>query len=210
MKPKARDDNLFVQQLGDELILYDMERGKYHQLNGTAALVWKSCDGRRTLTDLTALVRAQRSPEADEEVVFHALQLLSGARLLSGSISERPVTHDRRAFLRKLAAGGTTVALATVCSLAGMAKQVWNQCPGFSGSGREVRWERVPWKAVPRRSRPTHRFIGAQSLAEPSGGVPETVRRQVGFYPVRGDARTSRLRRLSGRRTHRNVRPAAS
>ncbi len=56
MQPQARQDKLLVQEVGDELVVYDQKRHVAHSLNRTAALVWQNCDGQRTVADLAALL----------------------------------------------------------------------------------------------------------------------------------------------------------
>jgi hypothetical protein len=52
--PKARRNKLVIQELPDEVLVYDQERDKAHCLNQTAALVWKQCDGR---TDVPTIAK---------------------------------------------------------------------------------------------------------------------------------------------------------
>jgi len=46
--PQARSEDLVIQDIGDEVLVYDLTRHKAHCLNRTAALVWRKCDGTRT------------------------------------------------------------------------------------------------------------------------------------------------------------------
>ena len=43
MRPKSRTDNLVVQEMNDEVLVYDLDSNKAVCLNETAAIVWKSC-----------------------------------------------------------------------------------------------------------------------------------------------------------------------
>ena len=54
--PKARQEQLIVKELPDELLIYDLKRDKAHCLNETAALVWKNCDGHKTVDQLRELM----------------------------------------------------------------------------------------------------------------------------------------------------------
>lgn len=47
-KPQARDD-LDVEELEDEILVYDPESEKTYNFNGTGAFVWSLCDGDHTL-----------------------------------------------------------------------------------------------------------------------------------------------------------------
>ena len=54
--PKARQEQLIVKELPDELLIYDLQSDKAHCLNETAALVWKNCDGHKTVEQLRELM----------------------------------------------------------------------------------------------------------------------------------------------------------
>jgi hypothetical protein len=40
--PRVRKKNLIIDELADEVLVYDLDRHKAHCLNRTAALVWKN------------------------------------------------------------------------------------------------------------------------------------------------------------------------
>ena len=42
----ARHDELVVQELPDEVLVYDLRKHKAHCLNQTAAFVWNHCNGQ--------------------------------------------------------------------------------------------------------------------------------------------------------------------
>jgi hypothetical protein len=48
----AERPEVLVREIEDELVILDRERGVVHQLNGTATLVWKRCDGERSVRDI--------------------------------------------------------------------------------------------------------------------------------------------------------------
>ena len=54
--PKARKHELIVKELSDETLVYDETTHKAHCLNQTAALVWKFCDGRTSIPQMTRLL----------------------------------------------------------------------------------------------------------------------------------------------------------
>ena len=81
--PKARQKGLVVQQLADEVLVYDQERFKAHCLNRTAALVWKQCDGRQTAGAIALALEKDAGSPVGEEVVWLALDQLAKSRLLT-------------------------------------------------------------------------------------------------------------------------------
>ena len=81
--PLARTDSLIVKELPDETLVYDRERDKAHCLNTTAALVWKNCDGRKTIAQLQELMEKEAGSPVPEEMIWLALDQLENFKLLS-------------------------------------------------------------------------------------------------------------------------------
>ena len=75
-KPRARTDDLVIEEVDDELLVYDSTNKRAHCLGATAARVWRACDGH---SDVSALSEAL---ELDAEVVSQALDELEALELL--------------------------------------------------------------------------------------------------------------------------------
>lgn len=114
--PTARRDGLIVRELEDETLVYDLERDEAHCLNQTAALVWKHCDGRRTVQEITQLLedelqaaqsdtKTSSGSQVDEQVVWLALSQLRRKRLLTERIPRAHSTPriSRREMAHRLA-----------------------------------------------------------------------------------------------------------
>jgi hypothetical protein len=86
MLPKARIENLVVQEVGDELVVYDVARGRVHRLNTSTALVWRMCDGATMVADLTQALHHELGLPLDERYAWLALKQLDRARLLDRRI----------------------------------------------------------------------------------------------------------------------------
>lgn len=54
MKPRARSQDLIVEALDDELLVFDQQNQECHVLNRAAAAVWRRCDGRTDVPKLAA------------------------------------------------------------------------------------------------------------------------------------------------------------
>jgi len=52
-RPVARKEGLVIQEMPDEVLVFDTETNKAHCLNETAAFVWKSCNGTNSVADIT-------------------------------------------------------------------------------------------------------------------------------------------------------------
>src|SRR3954454_746436 len=106
--PQARQDELFIEQLGDELVVYDAKHHCAHRLNPTAAWMWRHCDGRKTVAETTQLLADELQQPVDEELVWLSLETLDKAHLLSAPLQRPSGAPDdsRRAMMRKLAVAG--------------------------------------------------------------------------------------------------------
>jgi len=118
MKPLARKSNLFAENLPEEVILYDKSNNKVHCLSKTAAAIWESCDGTRSVDDLARFVEAKLGAPADREVVLLALEELEKADLLeagSGIVPDAALS-SRREAVGKIALAGTALVATIVAS----------------------------------------------------------------------------------------------
>jgi hypothetical protein len=121
--PKARSENLIVEQLDGEMLIYDMDRNRAHCLNSTAAFVWKLCDGRRNASEIARrLNREMAKPNAEtiratEELVWLALSQLNRDHLLTeGFAPPRVPPISRREALLRVGIGAA-IAVPVVASI---------------------------------------------------------------------------------------------
>src|SRR5262245_28805305 len=100
---RARREGLVVQELPDEVLVYDLKRHKAHYLNKSAAFIWNQCDGQRTAAEIAAQLQQETGAAVNEEVVWYALGKLGQAHLLEKRISS-PIDNglSRRRLLRQL------------------------------------------------------------------------------------------------------------
>lgn len=97
--PKTRSTRLFVQELPNELVVYDVERNEVHCLNGTAARVWTLCDGNSTVAEIARQLGSDCAPEEAETLVWLALDQFAEKHLLeetSAPALHRPADMTRR------------------------------------------------------------------------------------------------------------------
>jgi hypothetical protein len=108
--PRARKNGLVIQDLPGELLIYDLNRHQAYCLNRTAALIWRSCDGRQTVEEMAQALEKEIGYPVSERLVWFALKRLERSRLLEERL-ELPVFKERmtrRELTRKL---GFAVAL---------------------------------------------------------------------------------------------------
>jgi hypothetical protein len=112
-RPKARKEGLLVRDLGDEVVVYEVESHRGHSLNRTATLVWRASDGKKTVAGIAAQLGRELGVPADEPLVRFALQKLREARLLEPGTGEA-ATLTRRQVARRI---GRAALLPVVVSL---------------------------------------------------------------------------------------------
>ncbi len=132
--PRARQDELIVQSIGDETVVYDERHSRVHRLNRTAALVWSHCDGERTVAALASVMRQEAGQDGGnsagensvwensvwENSVWLALDRLEKAHLLQDPLVKpaRAAPITRRDVLRQAAlAGGLPLLLPAIQSI---------------------------------------------------------------------------------------------
>src|SRR6266496_3279497 len=102
--PKARRENLIVQELPDELLIYDEERDRAHCLNQTASTIWQKCDGRTSVEEITRFLSEKAKSPVPDQVVWYALQQFERNHLLAEEIAPPPALAglNRRQMVRAL------------------------------------------------------------------------------------------------------------
>ena len=84
--PTARREKLVIQEMAEEVLVYDLERDQAHCLNQTAAMVWKHCDGKTDAAGIAGRLAKDLRAPVDERIVWFALEQLGRDKLLEQSI----------------------------------------------------------------------------------------------------------------------------
>jgi hypothetical protein len=116
--PTARNEDLVVQEAEPETLVYDLLSNKAHHLNETASLIWKLCDGEKSVRDIGNSISVKTGLQVNDELVWVALNDLSRNKLLKSDIElpENLKGFSRREMIRK-AGLGAMVALPVIASL---------------------------------------------------------------------------------------------
>lgn len=114
--PIARKEGLVVQEMPGEVLIYDLDENKAFSLNSTASTVWKSCDGRKTVSEIAASLNEGRDQESKESIVWLALDQLKEKNLLSNEVKSRFEGQTRREVLKKVGLA-TAIALPVIAML---------------------------------------------------------------------------------------------
>ena len=109
--PEARRKGLVVQEMSEEVLVYDRERNKAHCLNRTAALVWSHCDGKSSVAQLARAIAEETNEPIDEDLIWLGVEQLSKTHLLRepALIPEQKPGLSRREVIRRI---GLTAAVA--------------------------------------------------------------------------------------------------
>jgi hypothetical protein len=132
--PPARTEQLIVQELPGELLVYDLDRHKAHCLNQASAFVWKHCDGKMSVTEVRRLLEKELSTSVDDDVVWLALGQLRRFHLLeeeSRGILGMKVT--RRDLVRKYLPAALALPLILSIPAPTAAQAASNACAAATG-----------------------------------------------------------------------------
>lgn len=114
--PQSRTEQLVIQEMADETLVYDLERHKAHCLNRAASAVWSHCDGTTTVAEMAEILERDLDIPADEEVVWLAISQLGKAKLLDGP-AQKPFTGvipARREVIKRMGLIGAAAMLLPV------------------------------------------------------------------------------------------------
>ena len=128
--PRARTHRLVTRDLGDEILVYDLERHKAYCLNRVARQVFRHCDGETTIQDIAVRIGDALGMPVDEQSVRLGLLRLEKAHLLEHAVGLTSRT-SRREALRSLGRAAMVVTpLVTAISVPTSAQaQATGVCP---------------------------------------------------------------------------------
>lgn len=115
-KPLARQKDLVIQELPDEVLVYDMSANKAHCLNPSAAFIWRSCNGKNSIADIVSQFDAQGQGRVSEDFVWLAIDQLQECALLEQDIAPKFEGQSRRQVIKKIALA-SMVAVPVIASL---------------------------------------------------------------------------------------------
>jgi Coenzyme PQQ synthesis protein D (PqqD) len=133
--PVSRKDNLVVQEMDGEVLIYDLADNKAFCLNETSALVWQACDGKRSTAEISEIISQELNSPANEDLVWFALEQLKKEKLIENS-EELPNNFagmNRREVIKKVGLG-TMIALPIISSLVSPVAAQVRSCTGPSGN----------------------------------------------------------------------------
>jgi hypothetical protein len=127
--PLARSTGIVVQELGKEILIYDLNTHKAYNLNETSSTVYQACDGKTTFDEL------KQKHKFTDDLIFLALDQLKADGLIEdGYFFISPfIGMSRREAIRKVGFA-SMIALPLISSLvaptAAMAQSAGSQSAG--------------------------------------------------------------------------------
>lgn len=115
-RPIARKSGLVVQEVPDEVLVYDLESNKAHCLNQSAAMIWKSCDGNNSVSDIAKLVESQAGGKVTDDFVWLAIDQLSENNLLEEAVPSNLAGTSRREVIKRIGLA-SMIAIPVIASL---------------------------------------------------------------------------------------------
>jgi hypothetical protein len=128
-KPKSRRAGLILQELPDELLIYDQKTHRAQCLNASAASVFRLADGSRAIPEIARDASESLGAPLDEDMVWLAL-----AELDENDLLETPLSRDVPRPTRRevLAVGAATGAAAVMLP---MVLAITAPTPAYAASG---------------------------------------------------------------------------
>lgn len=115
--PIARKAGLVIQEVPEEVLVYDLDTNKAHCLNQTAAMVWKACDGKTSISEIAALLEKESGNQVNDDLIWLAIDQLNENSLLEEQTAMVFERNGRRDAIKKIGMA-SMIALPIVASLA--------------------------------------------------------------------------------------------
>ena len=109
MEPVVRRQDVIVQEVDRQTMLFDSATAEFHLLNEVAAFVFRHADGRATPAEILQLARTELDPELELPEIEAAVAELDRVNLLQRQpgASARPM--PRREAVRRLGVSAAVV-----------------------------------------------------------------------------------------------------
>ena len=128
--PTARRDELVIQEMQDETLVFDVRSNKAHCLNGTASEIWKFCDGKSSVSQIKSLLENRTGKNISEDLVWLAIDQLNDKELMESGFEKKFATQNRRQVLKKIGLA-TAIALPIVASITAPTAAMAAACSGI-------------------------------------------------------------------------------
>jgi len=102
--PIAKSENLLIEEVAGELLIYDVSDNRAHCLNESAAAIWRHCDGTRSIEKLAKQLFPKLEESDAQRLVHVGVERLRRRRLVDSSAAAgQTVDLSKRQLLKKVA-----------------------------------------------------------------------------------------------------------
>lgn len=131
--PRARQDDLLIESIDEELLLYDLRSQRAHFLNASAAAIWRASDGATPVAELALALGSGGGAEHGEALAGRILRELIERDLLEDRGDDQRRLLSRREMIERVAI--PVAMLPFVVTLSAPAPAMAQSCPpmGFQG-----------------------------------------------------------------------------
>ena len=74
--PRSKKDNIVIQEVENELMIYDLSNNEAFCLNETSALIWQLCDGKNNISEIANELEKKFKTPINEYLVWLGLDQL--------------------------------------------------------------------------------------------------------------------------------------
>lgn len=109
--PLGRSENILTQELGDEILIYDLREDRAFCLNRSCMMIWQECDGRSSVPEIAHVLSGKLGTKVNEEFVWLALEQLDKENLLQKKppVPEGFAGLSRREVIRRVGLASVAV-----------------------------------------------------------------------------------------------------
>ncbi len=102
--PKARQENLVIQELENEILIYDIKSNKCFCLNESLKLIWHLCDGKNSANEISNLMSQNFRTIVSENFILLGLRELYREDLLEkeGDLEFSFLKSSRRELIKNI------------------------------------------------------------------------------------------------------------
>jgi hypothetical protein len=115
-RPKARSAGLDIENVNDEIVVYDRTSDKVHLLTASIAKIWLLCDGKRGTVEIADEFDGQEA-SISVDAALSELQAVGLLDLPNDAEASPPPEHLSRRSMLANAAGASAFAAATIVTI---------------------------------------------------------------------------------------------
>lgn len=133
--PKARQEDLVIQELENEVLIYDIKSNKCFCLNETLKLIWQFCDGKNPVDEISNLMSRKLKNLVSENFILLGLYELDRENLLEKNNAELAFLKSSRREIIKKIGFASIIALPIISSIVAprsLSAQSINNLPLFA------------------------------------------------------------------------------